>query len=50
MKVSWNLLDKLREKYTDEVATQAKEVIKIAAKKARALYDSSHRAAAGLGM
>jgi DNA-binding PadR family transcriptional regulator len=33
MKVSWSLLDNLREKYTEEAATQAKEVIKQATEK-----------------
>jgi len=33
MKASWSLLDKLREKYTEEAATQAKEVFKQATEK-----------------
>ncbi|UCD26895.1 MAG: PadR family transcriptional regulator [Candidatus Bathyarchaeota archaeon] len=33
MKASWNLLDNLREKYTEDAATQAKEVIKQATEK-----------------
>ena len=33
MKASWNLLDNLREKYSEEIATQAKEVLKQATEK-----------------
>jgi hypothetical protein len=33
MKASWSLLDSLREKYTEEAATQAKEVFKQATEK-----------------
>ena len=33
MKASWKLLDNLREKYTEEAATQAKEVLKQATEK-----------------
>ena len=33
MKASWNLMNNLREKYTEEVATQAKEVINQATEK-----------------
>jgi DNA-binding PadR family transcriptional regulator len=33
IKASWNLLDNLREKYTEEAATQAREVIKQATEK-----------------
>ncbi len=33
MKASWNLLDSLREEYSEEAATRAKEVIKNAAEK-----------------
>jgi hypothetical protein len=33
LKASWNLMDNLREKYTKETATQAKDVIKQATEK-----------------
>ncbi|MEJ2271681.1 MAG: PadR family transcriptional regulator [Candidatus Bathyarchaeota archaeon] len=40
MKASWKLLDKLREKYTEEAAMQAKEVIKQASEKLNEIADS----------
>jgi hypothetical protein len=44
VKASWSLLDNLREKYTEEAATQAKEVIKQATEKLNEISEKLEQA------